>query len=113
MANTLESSLIYSSQNVSPQDLEQEKLLTLQSENINGKIKYFKAKKKHTLPKKFISSESDPIEDPSLHSLETIFSPESAKTVIRFRDTPTAPVALVLESNGTGYARYDLSRKCL
>jgi hypothetical protein len=91
---------------------EPERLLTSQSENSkHGKIKYFKAKKKHSLPKKFVSTESNLVEDLQLQSVETIFDPESAKTatVIRFGDASTSPVALVLENNGTGYARYRIS----
>jgi Leucine-rich repeat (LRR) protein len=104
-SNVQENSLTNSSQIV-PQEVQAESFITLKSENKNGKIKYFKAKKKHNLPKKFISSESNSIEDQNFQSPETTFNPESAKTVIRFGDASTSPVALVLENNGAGYARY-------
>jgi hypothetical protein len=74
------------------------------SDDSMKKIKYFKAKK-HNLPKKFVPSDNlIANEEIEFQNVEAIFDPQSAMTVVRFGDG-TSPVALVLEKDGTGYAR--------
>lgn len=71
----------------------------------NEKIRYFKAKK-HTLPRKFVSSNVNIQEFRG--AVEENFNVESAQTVARFGEGSNAPVALLLESDGKGYARFFL-----
>jgi hypothetical protein len=80
-------------------------LVASRSDDSNTKIKYFKAKK-HSLPKKFVPSDVLSVnEEQELLTVEDAFDPQSAATVVRFGDGTSSPVALVLEKDGTGYAR--------